>query len=200
MKLLPPPGPERRRQIGALALTVLLLGAVLWWRWPSTDVPTSSPAVASKPAGAVAVPAVASRTRADARADALPAPLKLTELESAPERVDVGRNPFAFGLRPTPPPPRVDAVLPPPAAPATRLPAEPAGPPPIRLVLTGMLVLPGGGRTMVTLRDPDTGASFRAFEGDVLDGRYRIVSVGSRSVTLSYIDGTGRRTISLGGG
>lgn len=62
-----------------------------------------------------------------------------------------------------------------------------------------MLEVPGSGRTMVMLKDPETGASFQAFEGDIVDGRYRIVKVGLQSVVVSYVDGTGSRTIGLGG-
>ena len=52
---------------------------------------------------------------------------------------------------------------------------------------------------MVSLKDPVSNALFQAFEGDIVDGRYRVVKVGDRSVVLSYVDGTGTRTISLGG-
>jgi hypothetical protein len=66
------------------------------------------------------------------------------------------------------------------------------------LKLVGMTVMPGG-RTMVTLRDAASGALLQGFEGDVVDGRYRIVRVGLQSVVVSYVDGSGTRTIPLGG-
>ena len=53
---------------------------------------------------------------------------------------------------------------------------------------------------MVTLKDPAGNAVFQAFEGDVVDGRYRIVKVGSQSVVVSYVDGSGQRTIGMTGG
>jgi hypothetical protein len=83
-----------------------------------------------------------------------------------------------------------------PALPAT--PPVPQGPPPIVLRLTALIVIPGSGRTMITLKDPGTGALFQAFEGDVVDGRYRVVKVGNQSVVLSYVDGSGARTVTLG--
>jgi hypothetical protein len=61
-----------------------------------------------------------------------------------------------------------------------------------------MMVSPGATRTMVTLRDQGTGALFHAFEGDVVDGRYRVVKVGQESVVVSYVDGSGLRTLGLG--
>ena len=52
---------------------------------------------------------------------------------------------------------------------------------------------------MVTLKDPATSMVFQAFEGDIVDGRYRVIKVGLQSVTLSYVDGSGTRLLSLGG-
>jgi hypothetical protein len=52
---------------------------------------------------------------------------------------------------------------------------------------------------MVTLIDPVGKGVFHAFEGDIVDGRYRVVKVGVQSVVLSYMDGTGQRTIAMGG-
>jgi hypothetical protein len=51
---------------------------------------------------------------------------------------------------------------------------------------------------MVTLKDLTSGALLTGVEGDVLDGRFRVVKVGVQSVVLSYVDGTGTRTIPLG--
>lgn len=184
MNVFPPPGPARQRQMLALTGLTVLLAAVLWYQFR----PAESPVRASNVAG---------RTAPEIDAVRLPDPVKLGALEPVPERTEVGRSPFGFGVRPAPPPPPVSftpaPVLPPP------VPPPPAGPPPIRLKLTGMIQGPADGRTMVMLKDPDTGASFQAFEGDVVDGRYRIVRVGLQSVVVSYVDGTGSRTIALGG-
>ena len=35
-------------------------------------------------------------------------------------------------------------------------------------------------------------------EGDIIQGRYRILKIGVESVEVAYLDGTGRRTIRLG--
>lgn len=189
MRLLPPPGPARRRQVSALIVVLVMLGGVLWLR-PLTTAP--GPGTSNAPGPAVLA------TRAPAPVERVaPEPLRLATLDQDSAPVEVGRNPFLFGARAAPvapivAPPRPVVIAPPPAA-------VPSGPPPIRLVLTGAVVMPTTGRTMVTLRDPATGASFQAFEGDVLDGRYRIVKVAPRSVTVAYVDGTGQRTISLGG-
>jgi hypothetical protein len=125
----------------------------------------------------------------------LPESVDLAALDRVSDRVDVGRNPFGYGVAPAPPAP---AYTPPvPVAPAA--PPVPQGPPPIALRLTGMIVMPSDGRTMVTLKDPVSGAIFQGFEGEVIDGRYRIVKVGVQSVVVAYLDGSGTRTIALGG-
>ena len=51
---------------------------------------------------------------------------------------------------------------------------------------------------VVALKDPDSGAVFQALEGQIVDGRYRVVKIGLTSVIVSYIDGSGQRTLSTG--
>jgi hypothetical protein len=51
---------------------------------------------------------------------------------------------------------------------------------------------------MVTLKEASGPGVYQAFEGDIVDGRYRIVKVGLQSVVVSYLDGSGSRTIPLG--
>jgi hypothetical protein len=164
-----------------LGVLVIGLAAVVWYQFG----PTAPAAPASNPQ----VPAAAPVTPVK-----LPAPVKLAELDFLPEPAEVGRNPFGFGARPAPPAPVAAPMAP--ALPAT--PPVPQGPPPIVLRLTALIVIPGSGRTMITLKDPGTGALFQAFEGDVVDGRYRVVKVGNQSVVLSYVDGSGARTVTLG--
>jgi hypothetical protein len=185
MNLLPPPGPERLRQLAGLGALAVVLGGLVWYQFRPTATVVRTSNTAARAAAAI-------------DPVALPQPLKLATLEAVSEASDVGRNPFSFGTRPAPPPPPMPAPmatlpLPPPPPPV------PQGPPPIGIRLTGMLVDPRSGRTMVTLRDPATGTLFQAFEGDIVDGRYRVVAIGVESVVVSYVDGTGTRKISLGG-
>jgi hypothetical protein len=44
-----------------------------------------------------------------------------------------------------------------------------------------------------------SGASFEAVAGDVVDGKYKLYRVTPTSVEMSWLDGTGRRTIPIGG-
>jgi hypothetical protein len=183
MKILPPAGSERRRQLRWLTMLLLALVAVLWYQWGPAE-PTAPASNSPVQAGGALRPL------------RLPESIKLEELEAVPERAEVGRNPFGFGTAPAPPQPAVTYTPPPPPVLA---PPAPQGPPPIVLKLTAMIVIPTTGRTMVTLKDAGSGALFQAFEGDVVDGRYRVVKVGTQSVVLSYVDGSGTRTVTLGG-
>ena len=36
-------------------------------------------------------------------------------------------------------------------------------------------------------------------EGDIIEGRYRVVRIGEESVQMEYVDGRGRQTIRLSG-
>jgi hypothetical protein len=183
MKLLPPPGPERRRQLSLLGIVLLGLVIVAWYQWPQAApaVPTSNP-----PSGRPQAP----------QASRLPEPVRLADLAAVPPATDIRRNPFTFGMRE-----RLAEPVSQPALvtnPIFEQPAAPEGPPPISLRLTGLMVGPGTDRMMATLKDPASGALFHAFEGDVVDGRYRLVRVGTQSVVVSYVDGSGIRTLGLG--
>jgi hypothetical protein len=166
-----------------LAALSVALAAVVWYRWGPAE---PAPAASNLPAAA---PGVVPALR-------LPERLQLAMLDAVPAETEVGRNPFGFGARPAPPSPAV-AYTPPPVTLPTG-PPVPQGPPPIMLRLVGLMIAPGSTRPMVTLKDPGTGALFHAFEGDVVDGRYRVVKVGMQSAVLSYVDGSGQRTLAMG--
>ena len=183
MKVLPAAGPERRRQLTWLVLLLIVLAATVMWSGRSPAVPgvtASNPSVAVPDAGVVA----------------RPEPVQLAALDAVPEPPEPRRNPFGFGVRPPPPLPPAPPTPAPVFTPAA--PTVPQGPPPIALRLVGAVRMPDG-RTLVTLKDPATNALFTAFEGDIVDGRYRISKVTLDSAVVSYVDGTGTRTVRLGG-
>jgi hypothetical protein len=66
----------------------------------------------------------------------------------------------------------------------------------VPLQLVALATLPGNVRT-ATLRDTGTSTLVIGQEGQVLDGRYRLVKIGLESVIVSYLDGSGRRTLAL---
>jgi hypothetical protein len=190
VKLMPPPGPERRRQLVLLGVLVVALIVLAWQYWPAAG-PAVSPVTASNPQSA---PGTRPGSTPVAAGSQLPEALKLAELEPVPEEPAAGRNPFRFGVRPPPPPP----PPPPPTKTAPPPPPPPPGPPPIppiRLELIGLTDMPDG-RRLATLKDP-AGAVFQAYEGQVVDGRYRLLKVALQSAVIAYLDGQGQRTLAL---
>ena len=185
MKVLPPPGPARTRQLTLLAVLAAVAG-MAWYLFGGTGQ-TALPVTASNS------PTAATGAAKAAGPIGLPEPLKLAALGTTldPEG-EAARNPFRFGQPPPPPPPKY--VAPPPAPPP-----PPPGPPPvpdIPLQLVLLETLPGNVRT-ATVRDTVSSSLFSGLEGQVLDGRYRLVKIGLESVVVSYLDGSGQKTLPL---
>ena len=57
---------------------------------------------------------------------------------------------------------------------------------------------PNDGGRVAVLND-GRGNVFNSREGDIIEGRYRLLRVGNDSVDLIYVDGKGRQTIRLSG-
>jgi hypothetical protein len=185
---------ERRTQISLAALLLLVAGVAWTWFGPAAQSPA----------------AVAPRQSTSARQASeqqegrlLPAPnVKLSALES-PRTVpaDATRNPFQFERPAAPQSARPTDS----AAPGLVLkPAEPAGPagppppPPIPLKFIGLVEKVDGVKLAVLA--PGEGRSpMHGKEGDIIDGRYRILKIGIESIEMAYLDGRGRQTIRLTG-
>jgi hypothetical protein len=128
--------------------------------------------------------------------------VRLESLDAAP--TDPGasdRNPFRFSARAETAPP--DDSLPPDVAPEPpplppRPPAGPPSPPPIQLRFIGLFDAPSQSVRVAILSD-GRGNVFHGKEGDIIEGRYRVLSVGTDAVELSYLDGRGRQTLRLSG-
>jgi hypothetical protein len=195
-----------RRQFVLLGAILVLLASVLYWQSARTEVtPVEfSAAMRQSAPGAAGAPDAppAARPGPAAGPAAIPA-VGLASLDRAqPEPADSGRDPFRFGSAPAAVPGGGStgrgfggAAAAQPAVPAP--PQEPAGPPPIPLRFIG-IARQGEGRMYAVLRD-DRGVYYGA-EGDVVEGRYRILRVSTDTVELSYVDGRGRVTIPMSGG
>lgn len=185
MKLLPPPGPERKRQLIMLAGLVVVLGIYFGRRsWPTaaTPVPTSKPGTVQQSAKAPEKPP-------------LPDPLDLDKLEPAPQSSQTTRNPFQFGVPPPPPaPPPAPYVAPPPV-----IPPPPVMPPvpQVPLRCTGMTTVTATKQRTALMLDPETSTAQWVVDGFVFDGRYKILKVNAESVVVSFLDGTGQKTVFL---
>jgi hypothetical protein len=183
---------ERRQVLmGGGAVIVLVLAATLMW--PKAPAPDA--------AARTAAPARARTTRGAATVEPSgPVAVKLKSLtESRQEPGDATRNPFRFQPKVAPPPPRT-VVRPPQEMEAPR-PAPPPGPPPlppIPLKLIGLLERANGVKWAV-LTDGKSPSPMYGKDGDIIDGRYQIVKIGTESIEMTYADGRGRTVIRLTG-
>lgn len=165
----------------------------------------ASPNVSTTPAG---------RTQATPNA----APLDPKDLDvrvevlkqPGPGLADGGRNPFAFYTPPPPPPPPMPPApkLPPKPVNDTPIgpigPVEPPAPPPIgnTIKFIGIAETAKGKIGAFSVWDAqarECKATFPGREGEVIEGRYRIVRIGIESAVLEYLDGKGRTTLPLNG-
>lgn len=127
--------------------------------------------------------------------------VKLELLQSEREELGISaRDPFRFQARTPPPAPRSARVEGPPApvAVAPPVPTGPPPPPPIPLKFIGVLEASGRAGSIAILSDT-RGNVFYGKEGDIIDGRYKMLKVGPESAELSYTDGRGRQTLRLSG-
>ncbi len=178
---------RRRLLMGGAAVLVVVLAAMAWLQ--------SRPAPAG---GTTAVRARVARTRAEApEAGPVPA-LKLETLAAdRSEPSGTARNPFRFQPKVVPPAPRPAT----PPADATRpvarpMPSGPPPAPPIPLKFIALVERANGVKWAVL---SDGKVTMYGKDGDNIDGRYRIVKIGTESIEMTYLDGRGRQVIRLTG-
>lgn len=186
--------PERRRLMIGLAL----LAAVAGFGWSYWSAGRGAPAGTQGGAAGVRRPAQGGAT------GTLP-PAEEVRLASLAQQRDepsaATRNPFKFGRRPGATPRLAeDAAEIPPAPPPVEpmVPSGPPPPPPIPLKFIGVLEKSGGLKWAV-LSGGDGRGPLHGKEGDIIDGRYRILKIGTESIDMIYLDGRGRQTIRLTG-
>lgn len=201
--------PQQQRQLillGSLGVLLVLVVAFQFWpggsdsRLASGGSRTGVPARSSTPPRA---PAPGSAAAAASAGEV--EPVRLERLATkGPEPTDGRRNPFS--LEPEAPPPSEKVAGGPgsagvPAAPVG--PPEPTGPPPpppiapIALKFIGTVTVPTKVGRIAAFSDGKF--VYYGREGEVIEGRYRIVKIGEESVQMEYADGKGRQTIRLSG-
>lgn len=128
--------------------------------------------------------------------------VKIEALRRPPDAPKAGdRNPFRFQPKAPPPPPPAPRPVAQPTGPTPIQPAPlPLGEPPptpignlvkfIGIVETGSAKI--GAFT-------DCRYTFAGREGEVVEGRFRVVRIGVESAVLEYTDGRGRTTLPLNG-
>ncbi|MCA1583735.1 MAG: hypothetical protein LC791_02825 [Acidobacteria bacterium] len=171
---------------GALAAAI----AIAVWSWSDSSAPAAaSPNRTTRTAAAQGGTGPEDTGPVDVNLDALKAG------RNAPQ--DGRRNPFRFGGRdaasgPTVPAPAV-------GAPQEVAPTPPGGPPPlppIALKFIGVIERSDGTKVAIL-----AGPSYTLYgqEGQTVDGRYRLLTIGVESLEIAHLDGSGRQTIRLTG-
>lgn len=180
--------PERSRPTGLLiALAITVVGAAAYELWPE------------QAATGQARTAARSGRRGSTASMTVEAPdvhLQMLKEERPQPGNQPARDLFRFKPKapPAAPPQPVARALPPPLASVS------VAPPlvqPIGLRFIGLVEAPQHAQKIAILTDGR--GIYQGREGDIIEGRYRVVRIGVESVEMAYLDGTGRQTIRLSG-
>jgi hypothetical protein len=179
---------KKHRQYMLLGGLLLFFVIIVAYQLRSFEPPATTPAAPSNPASP--------RPAATAsRRDVPVTDVKLDQLQATREGLPATeRNPFRFKPKPPPPAPPVVRNLPPPVV-APPVPTGPPPPPPIPLRVIGVI----DAQPRVSVLSDGRGNVFYGKEGDIIDGRYRVLRIGPDSADLSYTDGRGRQTLRMSG-
>jgi len=173
----------RQRRLAA-ALGALAVAALAYEFWPR-DAPSAA-RPASVAAGGRSAPAAAPATEAP--------DVRLRDLsEERPGPGTSARNLFQFQAKPSTPAAR--SIEPPPPAPIGPPPAPAL--PPIPLKFIGVAEKANDAKKIAILSDGR--GTYWGHEGEVVEGRYRILKIGAESIEMAYLDGRGRQVIRLTG-
>lgn len=188
--------PRRRQQVTLAALVVLLGVVTAYQFWPASAPAPATETRAAKPARTAPGSANRARPQADVNASEV-VDVGITRLSEPPPDIGAsGRNPFRFRPKaPPPPPPTPQRTQPVAVADAT--PPPPPPPPPITLKFIGVVSGQAKAGRVAVLSDGKF--VYYGHEGDIIEGRYRVVKIGEESVQMEYVDGRGRQTIRLSG-
>jgi hypothetical protein len=174
-----------------LLILLAVLGLVLLWQMFSGGMaPRSVPTPGSRRAtGATPVEQV-DPVDLDVRVESL--------ADAAAPLDDGGRNPFRFQPKAPPPPPVSNFPLSPPPRPVDPgPPPPPPGPPPIGTLIKFIGIVDTGKEKIGAFSD--CRYTFSGREGEIMEGRYRLVQIGVESATVEYVDGKGRTRLPLNG-
>jgi hypothetical protein len=189
--------PKTVKQLAVLGALLATLLAVMMFQGEETPAGTGSQPSnpVSGTTGTRPKPGTGEVAVTDVQLEALKAP---REDAPVPER-----NLFRFEVKAPPPaPPRPAVVAPSPSSrPVPTTPPVPTGPPPpppIPLRFIGVLNAPTQAGRVAILSD-GRGATLMGREGDIIEGRFRLLRIGTDTIEMAYTDGRGRQVIRLSG-
>ena len=177
---------KRRRELALAAIAVLLLAIAAWTAQRGTAPPPDAVGPSS--------PTRANTSQARSKSPIPEIDLKALE-NQRPEPDDSTRNPFRFKPKPTPAPmPSAAIIKQQQAADVVAGPLAPPPPPRIPLKYIGDMTDPKNPGKKIAILSDGRGPIYGR-EGEVVEGRYRIVRIGVESIELAYLDGRGQQTI-----
>jgi hypothetical protein len=175
---------KRQREIALVVVAVALVATVMWRLQSAYSPGVTLQTSATEP--------LRQNGRPSAKSPATE--VDLAALEAArPEPGESTRNPFRFTPKPVPPPP--PAPTKPPTGPVD---AGPVEPPPPRIPLKFIGIMSSNDERKlgrVAILSDARGGVFYGREGEIVEGRYRILKIGVESIDIAYLDGRGRQTI-----
>ena len=188
---------KTRRDVAILVALLSVLGVALWWGLSNGEQTADGHAAA----GAQPRPRPAVRPAPTGHAGVQDVELEALK-QPQPEIESGDRDPFRFkAADPPPPPPGVPDGNGPGGPGGTAAgPGVPPGPPPlppIPLRFIGVVDQAAHKQKLAVLSDGR--GVFYGREGDIIEGRYRIVRIGVESIEMIYVDGRGAQTIRLSG-
>ncbi len=175
------------REALLLAALVVALVAVVVYQFRGQGIPVGS----GQPSSVRLDPVRAAAAR-DRVASVSDVRLFALKARTSTPVTPVGRNPFREPPKAPPAPPAGAASA---RAPDANLLPVPSTPPPITLKLVA--IVQGAGRPVAALSDGRD--VFYGREGDVIEGRYKIIKINVESIDISYVDGRGQRRLGLTG-
>jgi hypothetical protein len=148
-----------------------------------------------RPAVSTPAPPAATPQQQAERIDPAELDVKIESLKQVPGGpADGDRNPFRFQPKAPPPmPPQSQRPVSQQPAP----PPVPQGPPPIGNLIKFIGIVDTGREKIGAFSD--CRYTFSGREGEVVEGRFRVVRIGVESAVLEYTDGRGRTTLPLNG-
>ena len=191
------------RAIVLASLLVMALAAVVVYRWRGEPVgPAGS--LGSRGTPAAGARNASGKTPANGAGQAVKSPVPEVALDALqaprPEPLSAERNPFRFQAKASESGPSLPARpgAPVPSGAENPLAAPQPPPAPIPLKFIGVVEAAEQAGKLAVLSDGRD--VYFGREGDVIDGRYRIVRISVESIDMAYADGRGRQTIRLSGG
>ena len=199
---------DQQKKGGLIAAFLLVAGTILYFELRDTSPPPPVPAVApqvksvaSTKAPVIAVPpgnvaGVAAKNLGTTSAQLDPT-LRMEAMLVTESLVYAGsgRNIFSANSAPVDIPKPIANVrtkpLPPPPPPP---PVGPPPPPPIDLKFFGTATAPDGGRRAFLLHGEDV---FLASGGDIVQRRYKVISIGANSIVVEDMANNNRQTLPL---